>query len=83
MNKDSVIFLATKQNPRVLEFLFEELPSKGDDATVSQGCLCILDPKVYFLSDGIFYALYIDICDSYDGYYFTTYQFNFNINLNI
>ena len=48
LNKDSVIFLATKQNPRVLEFLFEELPSKGDDATVSQGCLCILDPKVYF-----------------------------------
>ena len=37
-----------KQNPRVLEFLFKELPYKGDDADVSQGCLCILDPKVHF-----------------------------------
>ena len=37
-----------KQNPRVLEFLFKELPSKRYDADVIQGCLCILDTKVYF-----------------------------------
>ena len=37
-----------KQNPRVLEFLFKELPSKRYDADVIQGCVCILDTKVYF-----------------------------------